>query len=41
MAIESMPDKEHRIIYRRIEGLHADMRKVVVGIKKLAEAVGL
>jgi nitroreductase len=38
IAIESMPDKEHRIIYRRIEGLYANMRKVVVGIKKLAEA---
>ncbi|MFT4863909.1 MAG: nitroreductase [Ilumatobacter sp.] len=41
IAIESMPDKEHRIIYRRIEGLYANMRKVVVGIKKLAEATQL
>ena len=39
IAIESMPDKEHRIIYRRIEGLHANMRKVVIGIKRLAESV--
>ena len=39
IAIESMPDKEQRIIYRRIEGLHANMRKVVVGIKKLTEAI--
>ncbi len=38
MAIESMPDKEDRIILRRLRGLHANMVNTVAGIKTLAEA---
>lgn len=36
-AIEQMPDKEARIIARRIEGLHQNMTNVVNGIKAAAE----
>ncbi len=38
MAIESMPDKEDRIILRRLQGLHTNMRNTVEGIRDLAEA---
>ncbi len=38
MAIDSMPDKEERIILRRLQGLHTNMRNCVGGIKSLAEA---
>jgi hypothetical protein len=33
-----MPDKEGRILWRRISEHHANMRKVVDGIKAAAEA---
>ena len=36
-AIESMPDKEDRIIYRRISELHANMARTVGGIREIAE----
>jgi nitroreductase len=38
MAIESMPDKEARIIFRRVEAQYANMRRVLDGIKGLVEA---
>lgn len=38
MAIESMPDKEDRIIFRRVQSQHASMLEVVAGIKELAES---
>lgn len=37
MAIANMPDKEPRIIERRIQGLTANMTRVVNGIKEAAE----
>lgn len=37
-AIESMPDKEDRIIHRRISELHANMERTVLGIKAIAES---
>lgn len=37
MAIASMPDKEDRIIHRRISELNANMRRTVEGIKAAAE----
>ncbi len=37
MAIDSMPDKEDRIIGRRIRELHTNMQRTVEGIKALAE----
>ena len=36
-AIESMPDKEPRILQRRIDEHRANMQAVVDGIKELAE----
>lgn len=36
-AIESMPDKEPRILHRRITEHRANMERVVAGIKELAE----
>jgi hypothetical protein len=38
-AIERMPDKEERIVARRIEEHRANMERVVAGVKDLAEAV--
>ena len=38
MAIASMPDKEERIIHRRIDGLNANMRRTVEGIKAAVES---
>lgn len=38
MVIESMPDKEARIIARRVESQHASMLEVVAGIKAIVEA---
>ncbi len=37
MAIESMPEKEPRIIGRRLRDLHENMRRTVEGIRDLAE----
>lgn len=37
MAIEAMPDKEARIIHRRISELHANMQLTVNGIKAIVE----
>jgi hypothetical protein len=37
-AIERMPDKEERIIERRLDEHRANMQRVVDGIKQLAEA---
>ena len=37
-AIESMPDKEPRILARRIDEHRANMTKVIEGIKTAAEA---
>jgi len=37
-AITAMPDKEGRILWRRISEHHANMRRVVEGIKAAAEA---
>jgi hypothetical protein len=38
IAIEAMPDKEERIVARRLEEFEANMRATVEGIKRLAEA---
>lgn len=38
MVIESMPDKEDRIITRRVASQHASMLEVVAGIKAIVEA---
>jgi len=38
MAIASMPDREERIIHRRIDGLNANMRRTVEGIKAAVES---
>ena len=38
MVIDSMPDKEGRILYRRIAEHHESMQNVVDGIKALAES---
>ena len=38
MAIASMPDREERIIHRRIDGLNANMRRTVEGIKATLES---
>lgn len=38
MAIAAMPDKESRIIHRRISEHHANMVRTVEGIRKLLEA---
>jgi hypothetical protein len=37
-AIESMPDKEERIVARRLEEHTRNMERVVAGIKQLAES---
>ena len=37
-AIESMPDKEERIVARRLEEHRVNMERVVAGVKALAEA---
>ena len=37
MAIESMPDKEPRILHRRVAEHHANMTRTVTGIRDLAE----
>ena len=39
-AIERMPDKEERIIERRLQEHRANMQRVLDGIKELAEAGG-
>ena len=38
MAIDSMPDKESRIISRRIEGQFANMQRTVEGVKRIVDA---
>ncbi|MEO7572879.1 MAG: SRPBCC family protein [Acidimicrobiales bacterium] len=38
IAIEAMPEKEPRILHRRIGEHHANMARTVEGIRKLAEA---
>ena len=40
IAIAAMPDKEERIVARRLEEWEANMRATVAGIKELAEAGG-
>ena len=40
IAIEAMPDKEERIVARRLEEFRANMKATVEGIKQLAEATG-
>ncbi len=37
-AIAAMPDKESRIIHRRLNELHANMARTVAGIRDLIEA---
>ena len=37
MAIEAMPDKEPRILHRRVGEHHANMTRTVEGIRELAE----
>lgn len=39
-AIEAMPEKEERIVARRLEEHRANMQATVDGIKRLAEAAG-
>lgn len=38
IAIESMPEKEPRILHRRVSEHHANMTRTVEGIRDLAEA---
>ncbi|MET0458496.1 MAG: SRPBCC family protein [Ilumatobacteraceae bacterium] len=38
MAIDSMPDKESRILYRRLAEHRANMERTLLGIKELAES---
>jgi Polyketide cyclase / dehydrase and lipid transport len=40
-AIESMPDKESRILHRRLAEHRANMQATIAGIKALAESPGL
>ena len=40
IAINAMPDKEERIIARRLEEFEANMRATVEGVKQLAEQSG-
>ena len=40
MAIEAMPDKESRILHRRLAEHRANMTATLTGIKELAEAQG-
>ena len=37
MAIDAMPDKESRILYRRLSEHRANMERTLLGIKELAE----
>lgn len=37
-AIDAMPDKESKIIHRRLEEHRANMQATLAGIKQLAEA---
>jgi len=37
MAIDSMPDKEDRIIHRRVRSQHTSMLQVVAGVKRTVE----
>ena len=37
-AIDAMPDKESRILHRRLAELHRNMEATLDGIKQLAEA---
>jgi len=39
-AIESMPDKEERIVARRLEEHRVNMERVLAGVKELAESNG-
>jgi hypothetical protein len=39
-AIEAMPDKEDRIVERRLAEHRVNMERVVAGIKELAEGGG-
>ncbi len=39
-AIESMPDKEERIIARRLGEHQVNMERVLAGVKELAESNG-
>jgi hypothetical protein len=38
IAITAMPDKEERIVARRLEEFATNMRATLEGIKRLAEA---
>ena len=38
IAIEAMPEKEERIVARRLDEFRANMQATVEGIKELAEA---
>ena len=40
-AIERMPDKEERIVARRMQEHRLNMERVVAGIKELAERAGV
>jgi hypothetical protein len=40
-AIERMPDKEERIVARRMEEHRLNMERVVAGVKELAESAGV
>jgi hypothetical protein len=40
IAIEAMPDKEPRILERRLTEHHANMTRTLRGIAELAEAAG-
>ena len=40
-AIERMPDKEERIVARRMEEHRLNMERVVAGVKDLAESAGV
>ena len=39
-AIEAMPDKEERIVARRLGEHRANMERVLAGVKELAESEG-
>ena len=39
-AIEAMPDKEERIVARRLEEHRVNMERVLAGVKELAESGG-
>ena len=39
-AIERMPDKEERIVDRRMKEHRLNMERVVAGVKELAESAG-